>query len=238
MVINIHFASQDNRIFKKSSFVGKMEHFPTVDRLHTDVLEDKYGKIQAKVLRHDDQIRESHLIDSSGTSRTYALTFFTATGHSEEIKPVDMEIRAGGSIGATFRKYGYAIRKNVLDVFILEVPDWLARDFRHGGLHAKSRISEFYAKKQGAPSVLYGDVLEVYSPDFRPPLINKIDYAQINPSADELQKEGFSLDDILARIEDGNDWSDVAKRYERARINSLGRVFDFRRKVEEYLLSK
>lgn len=140
-----------------------MEHFPTVDRLHTDVLEDKYGKIQAKVLRHDDLIRESHLIDSSGASRTYALTFFMADSHSAEIQPIDLAIRAGGSIGATFRRYGYAIRKNVLDVFILEVPDWLARDFHHEGLHAKSRISEFYAKKQGTPPVLYGDVLEVYS---------------------------------------------------------------------------
>ena len=69
-------------------------------------------------------------------------------------------------------------------------------------------------------------------------MINKIDYAQINPSADELQREGFSLDDILARIENGNDWSDVAERYERARIKSLGRVFGFRRRIEEYLRGK
>ncbi|MEK6960484.1 MAG: hypothetical protein AABX47_04885 [Nanoarchaeota archaeon] len=218
--------------------MDRMEHFPTVDRLHTDVLEGRYGEIRAKVIRHDDLVRESHLIDSSGASRTYALTFFMVDSHSDDIRPIDLEIRSGGSIGATFRRYGYAIRKNVLDVFILEVPDWLAQDFHHSGLHAKSRISEFYAKKQGAPSVLYGDVLEVYSPDFRPPLINKIDYAQINPSADELQREGFSLDDILARIENGNDWSDVAERYERARIKSLGRVFGFRRRIEEYLRGK
>jgi hypothetical protein len=29
------------------------DHFPTVNKLHTDVLEEKYGPIIADVLRHD-----------------------------------------------------------------------------------------------------------------------------------------------------------------------------------------
>ena len=47
-----------------------MEHFPLAERLHTDVLEEKYGQIKSKVIRHDFNIREAHLIDTNGISRT------------------------------------------------------------------------------------------------------------------------------------------------------------------------
>ena len=46
-----------------------MEHFPLVDRLHTDVLEEKYGPISSKILIHNDKIRKAHLVDKKGISR-------------------------------------------------------------------------------------------------------------------------------------------------------------------------
>ena len=54
-----------------------MEHFPLVDRLHTDVLEERYGPISSRVLVHNDKIRRAHLIDQKGISRTYAITFLS-----------------------------------------------------------------------------------------------------------------------------------------------------------------
>ena len=53
-----------------------MEHFPIIKKLHTDILEEKYGKIHSEVLRHDDFMRESLLLDEDNIARTYALTIF------------------------------------------------------------------------------------------------------------------------------------------------------------------
>jgi hypothetical protein len=211
-----------------------MEHFPLIDRLHTDVLEEKYGAIHAKVLKHDDLVRESHLVDAKDISRTYALTFFPESKANAEIKRIDSEIRAGGLIGVTFRTFGYSIRKNVVDVFVLELPEWLKNDFKTNENYAKARMSEFYAKKEGVSPAIYGDVLEVYTPDFRPPIVNQFDNSQINPSTEELIKVGFSIDNIWTRLGDNN-WTDVQVKYDKARVDSLQRVFEWRKKIDAYL---
>jgi hypothetical protein len=97
-----------------------MEHFPVKDRLHTDVLKDKYGPIHAVVLRHDnvrevkrggDRIREVKLVDETGVLRTYALTFLTYDKSNQEISTIDDEIRLGGLIGQTFRNHNYVVKK-------------------------------------------------------------------------------------------------------------------------------
>jgi hypothetical protein len=78
------------------------EHFPIVNRLHTDVLQDKYGTIIADVLRHDnvmetkkgtERIREARLVDKDNVLRTYALTFLTYDKNNKEIVTIDDEIR-------------------------------------------------------------------------------------------------------------------------------------------------
>lgn len=211
-----------------------MEHFPLVDRLHQDVLEDKYGTISAKVLRHNNSIRESHLIDAKGISRTYALTFFPKK-MAKKMKLIDKEIRSGKPIGTTFRKYGYAIRKNVIEAFILKLPSWLRSAFATKEKYAKARISEFYAKKRGSSPMIYGTVLEIYSPDFRPPVLNHIDIIQLNPSTDAFEKIGFTKDEIWKRIGRDNDWSDIEDSYIRARKNTLPLVFSLKKKIQNLL---
>ena len=125
-----------------------MEHFQLIEKLHTDILEDKYGLISAKVLRHDNKIREAHLIDKKGISRTFALTFFSKEMPNKEIKKINEEIKNGEAIGKAFREHQYSIRKNVLDVYIIELPSWLKHAFKTSSNFAKARISEFYAKKR------------------------------------------------------------------------------------------
>lgn len=79
------------------------QHFPTSNKLHTDVLEERYGPIIANVLRHDDikniergkeRIREARLIDKENVLRTYALTFLTYDKNNKEISEIDQEIRS------------------------------------------------------------------------------------------------------------------------------------------------
>jgi len=237
------------------------EHFPVKDKLHTDILEQKYGPIHAVVLRHDnvweskkgaERIREARLVDEKDILRTYALTFLTYDKGNEDIANIDDEVRQGGLIGATFRKHGYTIKKNVIDVFIQPIPSWMANDFdgdnnsdNNGDdkvdVHeAKARLTEFYAKKSGATPTIYGTVLEVYSPDFRNPEdgINDVDKNQINPLTGALQSVGVPIDEIWERLDragEDNEWDDLQGRYEQARQLSQPVVQSFHNKITEYL---
>jgi len=98
-----------------------MEHFPLVDRLHTDVLEEKYGKINSKILVHNERLRLAHLVDSKGISRTFAITLLL-DDWTDDIKKINSEIKKGEPIGKAFRKHEYAIRKNVLEVYKIKIP--------------------------------------------------------------------------------------------------------------------
>jgi len=228
----------------------ELEHFPTKDRLHSDVLEEKYGPVEAKVLRHDDvkevpedeyPVRESHLVDGQDISRTYALTFLTYDEDNPELYEIDTKIRNGGMIGKTFRNYGYEIRKNVIDVFTLQLTDRLREEFDTDEDYGKARVSEFYAKKQNDEPTIYGRVLELYTPDFRGPVINQVDLEQVNPSTEILEKNGISRNAIWKRLDkssDGGEWKDKDEAYEQAKEDSLPEVFKWRERIENFINSK
>jgi hypothetical protein len=231
----------DDSVSNKPERKIEPEHFPTVDRLHSDVLEDKYGPIHSIVIRHDDIIREAHLMDASDISRTYALTFFSFDRTNEEMCAINEKIKSGGLIGQTFREHGYEIRKNVIDVFTVPLPDWLKKDFHSSDAFAKARLSEFYAKKDGSSPIIYGTVLEVYAPDFRGPIINDVDLAQINPSTEMFEQLGVSKDMIWGRLDKAtqkDEWADLQDKYERAKQSSLPLVFKFRSAIQQYIGAK
>lgn len=195
-----------------------MQHFPLTEKLHTDILEEKYGEIHAKVIKHTSKIRESFLVDSKGITRTYALTFFNGN-QNKEVEKINDQIKKGEAIGKAFRKKGYTIRKNVLDVFIIKIPLWLKKEFHTKEDYAKARLSEFYAKKHGDNSIIYGIVTEVYTPDFRKPIINEVDKLQIGAVTECLEEQGFSKDEIYRRIGDDNNYEDVQEAYNQAKKN-------------------
>lgn len=227
-----------------------LEHFNTTSRLHTEVLEDKYGEIHADVLRHDDvrvvhgatePIREAHLCDVLNISQTWALTFLTYPPENDELYEIDQQIRAGGKIGQVFKGAGFIVRKNVLDVFVMPITEDIQRRFQQEERFAKARISEFYARRAAEQPLIYGRVLEAYCSDFRPPMVNSIDIDQVNPSTDIMGNYGISRLDIwdhLDRASEQNEWADRQEAYERARIESLPEVFAWRDKVTAYLRQK
>lgn len=217
------------------------EHFPTKERLHTDVLEDKYGPIHSEVLEHSDSVRETFLVDEKGIARTYALTFFPEEQPNQEIKDVDVNIRNGGLIGKTFRESGFAIRKNVIDVSVLEIPEWLQKKFAVNADKAKARLSEFYAKREGGEPVVYGTVLEVYTSDFRAAEINDIDLAQVNPPTEIFQRNGINMDTIWSRLEDASktdEWQDMGSKFENAKNAAKPRIRMIYDKVKERFKQK
>jgi len=151
------------------------------EKLHTAQLEELYGPIKANVLCHNKLMREVHLEDKDGVSRTYALTFFPKEKtYSLEFQGIDKEIQVGGSIGKTFEKYGYSIQKNNLGFFIVKLPMWLQDKFKTKALFAKARVYEFYASKAGSVPKLYGIVVEIYPPEFQLPVILESEVSEDN----------------------------------------------------------
>lgn len=196
-----------------------MEHFPTIKKLHTDVLEEKYGPVHSEVIRHDKAVREVHIVDRAGISRTYAVTFFTFDKANAEIKAIDDEIRAGGLIGKVFREHGYEIRKNVIAVSVVDLPESVRTKMKVEETQAKMRLSEFYAKKEGAPPFIYGVVAEVYSPDFRPAEVNEVDRQQDNPTSAAFDRVDVSKQMIWDRLGSEAGFTDI--REKRAEAEAL-----------------
>ena len=229
-----------------------IQHFPTKEKLHTDVLSEKYGPIHADVLRHDNKreavdgsecLREARLVDKENILRTYALTFLDFDPNNAELMKIDDEIRNGGLIGETFRKYGYTIKKNVVSVFLLKIPESMKTDFKVDADQAKSRITEFYAKKEGSDPVIYGTVLEVYSPDFRDPNegLNDVDLDQVNPTIGDMQKVGIPTNEIWSRLDraaEPDEWKDMEEKYKEAQGLSAPIVQTLLSKVADHINSK
>lgn len=193
-----------------------MEHFNLTKKLHTDVLESKYGKIHPEVLRHDDFLREAFLSDENNVARTYALTIFEYDKNNKEIKAIDDTIKNGGLIGKAFRDFGFEVRKNVTGVFVIENPQWLKDKFSDKNEKSKSRLSEFYAKKETGEPIIYGTVLEVYSPDFRPADINEVDLSQVHPTTAVLEQAGYKKSEIYDLLAEGKDFDTLDERYKKA----------------------
>lgn len=188
--------------------LSKSAHYQVQGKLHTDYLTDAYGPIHADVLRHDDRkelsdtvvsIRVARLVDKKDILRTFAVTHLTYDKNDSELVKIDEEIRGGGLIGSTFRKHGFEITKNVLDVSIVDIPAWMSKDFQVNASKAKARLFEFYAKNENEQAKLYGTVIEIYSPDFKNPEagINEYDLSQVQRPS---QNMGLSLDEIWKQL--------------------------------------
>jgi hypothetical protein len=194
----------------------KIEHFNLIKKLHTEVLEEKYGPIHSEVLQHNDFVREVYISDANNIARTYALTIFEYDKADPEICRIDKEIKEGGLIGKTFKNNGYEVRKNVTGVFTIENPNWLCKKFADNSKYSKARLSEFYARKEGTPPIIYGTVLEVYSPDFREAEINDVDQMQIHPTTSVLEQAGYTKTEIYNSLADTSSFDYSDPRYIRA----------------------
>ena len=214
------------------------EDFPLINRLHSDMLEDTYGPISTRVLRHDAKVRESHLIDPAGVSRTYAITLFPDEGLSEPLRGIDAEIRAGSSIGKTFRRHGYEVRKNVLEALIVELPLWLREAFADQRTHAQARLSELLCRNELSPPLLYGTAIEVYHPDFRCAETNHLERLQEAPTWASLITEGLSSEEIWQRLgSESKACSRDDERYLRARLLAEPQVFALKERMQDILES-
>lgn len=171
-------------------------------RLHTEVLQDVYGPISVQVLNDDNLTREILLTDQQNIARTYALTIKnTEWAWNKEMQSVNAAIRAGEAIGKAFKANGFSICKNIIDVYVVNLPEWLQNTFAHNSEMAKARISEFLVKKNQL-IFNYGLITEIYSPDFRNAAINVQDIAQINLPSGVLYDMGLTKQQVWKYIEE------------------------------------
>lgn len=228
--------------------IEKQKHFPTKEKLHTDMLEEKYWTIIGDVIRHDnfldnkERIREVRMIDKDNILRTYAITFLTYDKHDKNISDIDEEIRNWWLIWKTFREHNYIVKKNVIDVYIIDIPERIQKDFNTENTKAKARLTEFYTKPKNTEisPVVYGIVCEIYSPDFRNPedWINKTDLNQINPTTGMLQDYGIARDIIWDRLDKANETnerSDFQEQYDLAKKSSIPVIKNIREKIEKHI---
>lgn len=190
-----------------------MKQYHVSNKLHSEALEENYGRIDVQVLCDDDNIREVLLMDELFVARTYALTMKNNEWReNKEICAVSDAIKNGEAIGRAFKKRGFEIRKNVLSVYITTLPDWLQLTFESESKKAKARITEFIVKKREA-IYNYGIITEIYSPVFGRPFVSVEDELQINIPSPALLKLGFSKEEIWASLTHKTLAPDIAKQY-------------------------
>jgi len=212
----------------------RREPLALVDGLLSDALKERYGPIAARVLRHDASVREAHLVDADEVTRTYSVTFLSRPMPAA-LRPLNDKIRAGRLMGETFRDQGFAIRKNIFDVFVVESPPWLRKAFRTKERYAWARLFEFNVRKGAAAPLHYATLCEVFTPDFKPPLVTPTDVSWLNPSTPALVACGVSREEAWRHINRLGEGRDVSGRFVEARIATLPLAFGLRKKVAEIL---
>jgi hypothetical protein len=171
-------------------------------RLHSEVLEDTYGPISVQVLSDDTITREVLLKDRLSIARTYAMTIRNGEwARNNEMQAVNKDIQAGEAIGKAFKSHGFSICKNIIDVYVVNLPEWMKTAFSHTSETAKARISEFLVKRNDL-IFNYGLITEIYSPDFRKPVKNDQDSVQINLPSTILYDMGLTKQQVWKYIED------------------------------------
>lgn len=152
--------------------------------------------------------REVSIIEEAEHMRTLwimdqqdiALSHVTITKHGEwatdpDVVAADKAILNGERMGDAFRKEGFDIRENILDVYTISLSPWMRREFRTIEGFAKARNLEFVIRKQDR-IYNYGLVTEIYSPDFIKPAVTDKDRELINFSFATLKASGFSEREI------------------------------------------
>jgi hypothetical protein len=97
---------------------------------------------------------------------------------------------------------------------------------------------EFHARKGSAAPHLYATLCEVFTPDFKPPVVTPTDVSWLGPRYSALLACGLSKEEAwrgISRLEDGRD---VNGRFIEARIATLPVAFELRKKVAERLASR
>ena len=213
----------------------KMNGSQSSNKLHTEALAEKFGPITVNVLRHSSRVRETLLVDSKGVARTYALTILQNKDWTKEVGRINELVREGSALGQEFRKNNFDTRKNIIDVYTINLPRWLQKEFNTKHLRAKARLSEFLVKKKNSRPVLYGIVVEIYTPYFQSPKISTFEIKEINATLNAFKQKDIPEKEIWSRLEEDRSWDDVYDKFVMAKALSLPEIIKYKKKIENHL---
>jgi len=138
--------------------------------LNSERIEERYGNYAVEVLRADAIHRVSSLYSVTGglrTTRTYAVVEFLDTDPA--FRDEDRQIRAGASIGETFRSSGWSIRKDNLYIGELEVPQSYGEIGRLMDIQLPATLAVhqyLFVISNDAGSFDYARITEIHHPDY------------------------------------------------------------------------
>ncbi len=141
------------------------------DLLNSDRIERTFGSYGIEVLEQDGLRRVSSLYSGSGTgrtTRTYAVVEYLGSPDNLYREAHDA-IVAGASIGDTFRRAGWTIRKQTVFIGELEAPDEYRSlgEMMHIELPADLAVHQYlFVISNEERSFSYARITEVHHPDF------------------------------------------------------------------------
>jgi hypothetical protein len=180
--------------------------FSLKNNLYTDTGNSKRTYTE-KVLYHDKATREVLLTDQQGVATLHTTIIkYNENPLSDGIAEVERAIQQGEPFESAFRRRGFIIRKNVLDVYIVSLRAWLRKEFATVECFAKARNTEFIIKR-GELIRNYAMITEIYSPNLYKPEITEHDNVQVNFAFATLQAAGFSKPEIWQLMDqDAGSW--------------------------------
>lgn len=139
--------------------------------LNSDRIQDKFGSYGVDIVQEDAERRISSLYSGAGdtkVTRTYAIVEYLGDA-KPEFRTEHAAIVGGASIGATFRRSGWMIRKQNMFIEALEVPAEYAGIGRlmQTDLPATMAIHQYlFVISKEERSFSYARITELHHPDF------------------------------------------------------------------------
>jgi hypothetical protein len=144
-------------------------------KLHTYILENKFGQIDGKIIKQDKNIRIIHLQDKKGISRTLGVVRFLNTDN-KILEVAHGKILAGELLGKTLQEFNINFRKEFIGSLKVKLPEWLKKDFnnqQNNGLAFFSKISIIIDSELGE-NFLYSELIEIIPLDLEKLFVDKI----------------------------------------------------------------
>jgi hypothetical protein len=159
--------------------------------LHTDNLRKLFGDIHTEVLVHDRflRIRAIKTLDAGGKCRMLALTKLNLAAWDEEVLAADEKIRDGGFIGETFKNRGFKCSRKIMASVTWEIPKETQNILGTDSPLVLVWFVRFTIQKPGKTPVVYGDIFEIFPPDYMPPGPRPGVYWLANEMRRELERE-------------------------------------------------
>lgn len=156
----------------------------------------KENLLSEKVLYQDKSTREVLYTNHQGIATIYT-TISKNNEHpfNDGIAEVEKAIRQGEPFEKAFKRRGYIIRKNILDVYTISLRSWLKKEFATTQSVARAKSTELIIKR-GELIRNYAVITEVFSPDLYTTQVTEQDRSQFNFSFTTLRAAGFSRQEI------------------------------------------